>query len=188
MVLPAENLALFRVRRGTDAEFHRTPYLSAIHPPAVDPKSASCKTPGARHVSLALRIHLHIAAFGLILACAAAHAANPVLKVADPHAAVFEKAMWVYATGGGRSGEFYAWSSRDFRHWEKHGPVLRLDDVPWIDDDGAPRHMAWAPCAIGHDGRYYFYYSVGPQNPTPSRIGVAVADSPAGPFKDSGKP
>lgn len=96
--------------------------------------------------------------------------------------------MWVYATGGGRSGEFYAWSSRDFRQWEKHGPILRLDDVPWIKDDGAPRHMAGAPCAIEHDGRFYFYYSVGPQNPTPSRIGVAVADSPAGPFKDSGKP
>jgi len=29
---------------------------------------------------------------------------------------------------------------------------------------------------------------VGPQNPTPSRIGVAVADRPAGPYRDSGRP
>jgi len=34
----------------------------------------------------------------------------------------------------------------------------------------------------------YLYYSVGPQNPTPSRIGVAVADRPEGPYRDSGRP
>lgn len=32
------------------------------------------------------------------------------------------------------------------------------------------------------------YYSVGPQGPTPSRIGIAVSKTPNGPFIDSGKP
>jgi beta-xylosidase len=39
------------------------------------------------------------------------------------------------------------------------------------------------------NGRFYFYYSVGPQShERPSRIGVAIGDSPTGPFKDSGAP
>jgi beta-xylosidase len=115
-------------------------------------------------------------------------AANPILSVADPHAVVFDKTLWIYPTGGGGGTEFFAWSSTDGSQWKKHGPILRLDEVRWIRDDGAERHFAWAPCAIRKDRRYYFYYSVGPQNPTPSRIGVAVGDRPEGPFRDSGKP
>lgn len=115
-------------------------------------------------------------------------AGNPVFRGADPHAAIFDGQVLIYPTGGGLAGDFYAWSSKDLVKWEKHGPVLRLADVPWVAGDGAPNHGAWAPCTVEMDGKYYFYYSVGPQNPTPSRIGVAVADSPAGPFVDSGKP
>jgi beta-xylosidase len=115
-------------------------------------------------------------------------AGNPLFRAADPEAAVFERKLWIYPTGGGRHDEFFAWTSTDLKDWEKHGPLLRLKDVPWVAEDGAARHHAWAPCAIEEAGKYYFYYSVGPQNPTPSRIGVAAGDSPAGPFVDSGKP
>ena len=46
---------------------------------------------------------------------------------------------------------------------------------------------AWAPCIIEKkqtDGsyKYYFYYTAEKQ------VGVAVADHPLGPFKDSGQP
>lgn len=123
-----------------------------------------------------------------ILASSLSGAANPVLAGADPHAAIFDRQVWIHPTGGGRSTEFFAWSSKNLSDWKKHGPILRLDDVPWVPEDGAPRHGAWAPCVVKARGKYYFYYSVGPQNPTPSRIGVAISDSPAGPFTDSGKP
>ncbi len=119
---------------------------------------------------------------------AVAPAGNPLFAAADPHAAIFDRQLWIYATGGGRSGELFGWSSADFREWRKHGPVFRLEDAAWVKDDGAPRHAAWAPCIVQADGTYFFYYSVGPQNPTPSRIGVASGASPAGPFKDSGRP
>lgn len=132
-------------------------------------------------------MHFPAASLAMVLLALSARAENPVLKAADPHAAIFDKQVWIYPTGGGPPTEFYAWSSRDFVRWEKHGPVLRLKDAAWIKEDGAKNHWAWAPCAIEDGGKYYFYYSVGPQNPTPSRIGVAVADTPAGPFKDSGK-
>src|SRR5690606_10045576 len=43
----------------------------------------------------------------------------------------------------------------------------------------------WAPGVIEKDGKFYLYYSIGPK---PSHIGVAVAESPSGPFFDSGQP
>lgn len=132
----------------------------------------------------------------LCLACAAAELqnpappfANPIMPGADPHALSIKGAVWIYPTwGGGRGDRFFAFSSTDLKTWERHGPVLDFKDVSWIQDDGQERHMAWAPGVLQKDGKFYFYYSVGPQNPTPSRIGVAIGDAPAGPFRDSGKP
>ncbi len=116
---------------------------------------------------------------------------NPVFVAADPHAMVFGERIWIYPTYSKRGEHaFYAFDSlaTDLQHWTPHGPVLNFDDVKWIKDDGAQNHFPWAPCIIHKNGKFYFYYSVGPQNPTPSRIGVAVGDNPAGPFVDSGKP
>lgn len=114
---------------------------------------------------------------------------NPVFVAADPHAMVFGDRVWIYPTFS-RRGEraFYAFESTNLQEWKRHGPVLDFKDVNWINDDGAEAHFPWAPACIEKNGKYYFYYSVGPQNPTPSRIGVAVGDNPAGPFIDSGKP
>ena len=41
---------------------------------------------------------------------------------------------------------------------------------------------------VAADGAYWLYYSVGPQNPTPSRIGLARCDTPIGPCVDSDGP
>lgn len=115
--------------------------------------------------------------------------ANPLIPGADPHAAVIGDNVWIYPTQfkGGRN--FFAYESADLKNWREHGPILDFRDIPWIHEDGRTNHGPWAPCIVEHSGRYYFYFSVGPQSAEhPSRIGVAVADSPAGPFKDSGKP
>ena len=113
---------------------------------------------------------------------------NPVFAGADPDVIVVDDTVWIYPTGGWQGKSFGTWSSSDLRKWDRHGPILSLKDVDWIDEDGAPTHSAWAPGIARANGRYYLYYSVGPQNPTPSRIGVAVADRPQGPFVDSGRP
>lgn len=114
---------------------------------------------------------------------------NPILPGADPHVLVTGGTVWLYPTWNDGKGErFFAFSSTNLIHWERHGPLLDLKDVTWIPDDGQKRHHAWAPGVLEHGSRFYFYYSVGPQNPTPSRIGVAVGDTPAGPFRDSGRP
>ncbi len=111
---------------------------------------------------------------------------NPLMPGADPHAVLEEGTFWVYPTWSRNGQEFYGFSTRNLKDWEKHGPVLRLADVSWIKEDGETAHYAWAPGIVKAGGRFYFYYSVGPQAKTPSRIGVAVGPGPAGPFRDCG--
>jgi hypothetical protein len=101
---------------------------------------------------------------------------------ADPNVAYLDGQYWIYPTSDGYehwSGtSFKAYSSRDLVHWKDHGVVLDLGpDVTWADNN------AWAPTIAQRNGTYYLYFCAEQQ------IGVAVADSPAGPFKDtSGKP
>jgi len=56
-----------------------------------------------------------------------------------------------------------------------HGVALHVKDVPW-----AERQM-WAPDAACKDGRYYLYFPAKKADGL-FQIGVAVSDSPAGPF------
>lgn len=108
---------------------------------------------------------------------------NPVLNgyYADPNICVFGDTFYIYPTTDGGSGwnstSFKAFSSKDLVNWKDEGEILSLKDVPW--SSGV---YAWAPTAAYKDGRYYYYYS-GTQS-----IGVAVADSPTGPFVDKGEP
>jgi len=112
---------------------------------------------------------------------------SPVLPglYADPNIVRFGDTYYIYATTDGYSGwggkDFYVWKSTDLVDWERSAePMLTLDgsngDVPWATGN------AWAPTIIERDGKYYFYFSG--HNPTYNRktIGVAVADSPEGPF------
>lgn len=115
---------------------------------------------------------------------------NPFLNGADPHVTVVGDTVWLYPTDGTHriGSAFWAFSSKDLRNWKEYGPILKFDEIPWIAADGRGWHGAWAPAMLQKGNRYYLYYSVGPQdNEHPSRLGVATADSPAGPFKDSGK-
>ncbi len=122
----------------------------------------------------------------ILFACGAG--ANPVIPAADPHAEVIDGAVWMYPTRTRDGRNFLAYRSTDLKNWEEHGPILDFKDIPWIREDGRGNHGPWAPCIAVRGDRYYFYFSVGPQSARhPSRIGVAVADSPEGPFRDSGK-
>ncbi len=53
---------------------------------------------------------------------------------------------------------------------------MRFDNVPW-----STMRAAWAPSVASKDGRYYMYFSAGDG----AGLGVAVADSPRGPFVDA---
>ncbi|MGQ4358422.1 family 43 glycosylhydrolase [Streptomyces sp. SAS_272] len=109
---------------------------------------------------------------------------SPVLPglTADPNIVRFGDTYYIYPTTDGFAGwsgtRFSAYSSKDLVHWTDHGVILDLGpDVSWADS------RAWAPTATAKNGKFYFYYSAD------TNIGVAVSDSPTGPFKDPlGKP
>ncbi|WP_435613063.1 family 43 glycosylhydrolase [Streptomyces sp. bgisy159] len=109
---------------------------------------------------------------------------SPVLPGlnADPDVHYLDGEYWIYPTTDGFPGwsgtRFSAYSSKDLVHWKDHGVILDLGpDVSWADRN------AWAPAIAERDGKYWFYFCAEQQ------IGVAVADSPAGPFEDAlGRP
>jgi len=115
---------------------------------------------------------------------------NPVFNgyYADPEGTVFGDTYWIYPTTSAPYGEqlfFDAFSSKDLVTWKKHSRVLAAESVPWA------RRAMWAPSVIEKDGKYYFFFGANDiQNDGQlGGIGVAVADNPAGPFKDLlGKP
>ena len=105
---------------------------------------------------------------------------------ADPSVLVQGRRVWLYPTSEGE--ELRAWSSGDLTRW-KRGPVLiRRTGIAWIPREEVRRRQLWAPHMTAANGRYYLYFSVGPQEPRPAEIGVAVCDAPAGPCRDTGRP
>jgi len=118
---------------------------------------------------------------------------NPIFPgwYADPEAAIFNKQYWLYPTYSAPYSQqvfFDAFSSPDLVHWTKHPRILDTARVKW-----ATRAM-WAPAIVAKGGKYYLFFGANDYHPEkanepPGGIGVAVADSPAGPFKDYlGKP
>lgn len=110
---------------------------------------------------------------------------NPLFEgwYADPELHVFEGRYYIYPTFSAIYEDqtfFDAWSSSDFVTWTKHPRILDFADIPW-----STNRAAWAPTVTEHEGKYYMYFSAGDG----AGIGVAVADSPDGPFRDAlGKP
>jgi len=130
------------------------------------------------------------AALLALAACAAERSGNPLFPgwYADPEVAVFGDRYWIYPTFSAPYDEqtfFDAFSSPDLVHWQKHERVLQRSDVAW-----AKRAM-WAPAIVARDGRWFLFFAANDiQDDTQlGGIGVAVADRPAGPFRDLlGKP
>lgn len=106
---------------------------------------------------------------------------------ADPAPLVHNGTVYLYTShdeddapaGQGRflMKEWLLYSSTDMVNWTDHGAVASLKDFSWVKDKG---NGAWAPHCIERNGKFYLYCPM----PGGVGIGVLVADSPFGPFKD----
>lgn len=115
---------------------------------------------------------------------------NPIITdkyTADPAALVYKDSVYLYTGHDEASLDFHfykmnewlVFSSADMVNWEKHPVPLGTSDFEWAKGD------AWAAEVIEKNGKFYWYVSV-THNTIPGKaIGVAVSDSPIGPFKDA---
>ena len=109
---------------------------------------------------------------------------NPLFEgwYADPEAIIYDKTYWIFPTYSDaydKQLHFDCFSSEDLVTWTKHERILDSKQVTW-----AKRAM-WAPGVIEKEGKYYLFFSANDVHPGQiGGIGVAVADQPAGPYRD----
>ena len=138
-----------------------------------------------------LQLRSFLVIFGL-MAIVSAAAQNPFVQTwctSDPAPLVHDGTMYVY-TGHDEEGADFFWmqewrvySTQDMVNWQDHGSPLALESFSWADD------RAWASQTIERDGKFYWYICAHSKISGGMAIGVAVGDSPTGPFKDAiGKP
>ncbi|MBP2479655.1 hypothetical protein JOF53_008527 [Crossiella equi] len=128
----------------------------------------------------------------LAMSPAIASADNPIVQhiyTADPSPLVHDGRVYLY-TGHDEDGsttftmkDWRVWSSADMVNWTDHGSPLSLATFSWARSD------AWAGQAVQRNGKFYWYVPVTSRATGRYAIGVAVADSPTGPFRDAlGRP
>ena len=71
--------------------------------------------------------------------------------------------------------DWLLWSTTDMVNWTEHGAVASLKEFSWRSRENG----AWAIQTVERNGKYYLYAPLHGHG-----IGVLVADSPYGPFKD----
>lgn len=122
---------------------------------------------------------------------------NPILPGfhADPEILYSNKTgkYYIYSTTDGKPGwggyKYYVYSSADLKEWKNEGVALdaKSDQIAWANGN------LWAPAAIevkqkNSSYKYYLYFSANPNDNGRKQMGVAVSDSPTGPFVDLGQP
>ena len=139
------------------------------------------------------------------------YSGNPIFPgwYADPEGIIFDDEYWIYPTYSDDYGEpdrsteftekqlevqkntinpqylkqtfFNAFSSKDLVNWKKHSHVLDIKDVAWAS------YSVWAPSIIRANNKYYLFFGANDiqSDEEYGGIGVAVSDSPAGPFVDA---
>jgi len=121
-----------------------------------------------------------------------AKADNPIVQTvytADPAPLVHNGRVYLY-TGHDEDGSTYftmrdwrVFSSTDMANWTDHGSPMSLATFAWADAN------AWAGHVIPRNGKFYWYVPVRNRATGGMAIGVAVGDSPTGPFRDAlGRP
>lgn len=100
---------------------------------------------------------------------------------ADPAPFVHDGVVYLFTTHdednseGFNMKDWLLYTSTDMVNWQDHGAVASLRDFKWYKGNNG----AWAEQVIYRDGKWYMYCPIHGNG-----IGVLVADSPYGPYKD----
>ena len=120
-------------------------------------------------------------------------AQNPIIQTnytADPAPMIHNGTVYLYTSHDEDNtvknfftmNDWKCYSTTDMVNWTDHGSILSYKTFEWSRGD------AWAGQCIYRNGKFYYYLPVNQKNGG-NAIGVAVSDSPTGPFKDAiGKP
>jgi arabinoxylan arabinofuranohydrolase len=115
---------------------------------------------------------------------------NPIITdvyTADPAPLVVGNTVYLYTGHDEPNSSFYTmnnwrcYSSPDMTNWTSYGSILSYTNFTWASGS------AWAGQCVGPiNGRYYWYVPMqGSGGYGGFNIGVAVSDSPTGPFQDA---
>ena len=121
------------------------------------------------------------------------HADNPLAQnvyTADPAPMVHDGTLYLYTSHDKDGSDYFympdwqCYSTTDMQNWTHHGTVLSDTDFSYAEKD-----TAWAAQCVERNGKFYMYCPLSNAGGGGRVIGVAVSDSPTGPFKDAiGKP
>ena len=115
---------------------------------------------------------------------------NPIAThkyLGDPAALVHDGTLYIYAGHDEcpapeqyyHMNEWVILSTKDLVNFTEHAHKLQAKSFEWSKGE------AWASQAIERDGKFYWYVTVEHGTIPGKSIGVAVSDSPVGPFKDA---
>ena len=145
-------------------------------------------------MKMKLKRNLIMCVLIVLFAAVSAFAQNPVITnmfTADPAVLVYKDTVFLYAGHDeatvGHEGyvmhDWHVFSSTDMVHWKDRGACLSVKDFSWVNDD------ACAGQCVYRNGKFYWYVPMSHKKDSLSSggiaIGVAVSDSPTGPFKDA---
>jgi beta-xylosidase len=113
------------------------------------------------------------------------YSGNPVFSgwYADPEGVIYDDTYWIFPTySAAYEDQVYldAFSSHDLITWEKHSRIIDTNIVRWA------KKAMWAPAIIEKEGRYFLFFGANDiqSDNEPGGIGVAVSNSPGGPYID----
>lgn len=104
--------------------------------------------------------------------------------IADPGFVVFDGRLYLFCSNdddnepAGTNYDMHSIvciSTTDMKNWTDHGIVFNVPkDASWAN-------LSWAPSVVYRNNKFYMYYG----NGGGGGIGVAVSNSPTGPYKDA---
>ena len=120
-----------------------------------------------------------------------AAAQNPIIQTmytADPAPIVFGDTLFLYvghdeddaSSKGYLMREYRLFTTTDMVNWTDHGAPLKTSAISWSVSDASAAQL------IERNGKFYWYFSTNNKTaPGGVSVGVAVGESPYGPFEDA---